>query len=125
MGEVHERKTTADLLEVFPKLRASYPISVRLYVVMDNLSSHKTRLLADFMAQNNMEAVFTPTYSSWLNAIESHFAHVRKFTCQVTDDRDHRARRERIRDYLLWWNKEANTHCSHLASFMSIHLDRH
>jgi transposase len=125
VGEVHKRKTTADLLEVFDKLRACYAAEIRLYVVMDNLSSHKTLLLAAFMARNNMEAVFTPTYSSWLNAIESHFAHVRKFTCQSTDDRDHQERRERIRQYLLWWNKEANTHCSDLASFMSIHLDRH
>jgi transposase len=124
-GEVHKRKTTADLLEVFKKLRACYPASVRLYLVMDNLSSHRTLLLAGFMAANNMEAVFTPTYSSWLNAIESHFAHVRKFTCQLTDDRDHMARRRRIHDYLLWWNKEAHSDHSCLASFMSIHLEGH
>lgn len=125
VGEVHKRKTTTDLLEVFHKLRACYPASTRLYVVMDNLSSHKTGLLAGLMAANNMEAVFTPTYSSWLNAIESHFSHVRRFTCQVTDDRDHQTRRQRIRDYLLWWNKEANSDCSDLALFMSIHLDGH
>ena len=125
VGEVHERKTTKDILDVFGKLRACYPAEVRLYVVMDNLSSHKTALLAGLMDANNMEAVFTPTYSSWLNAIECHFSHVRKFTCQLTDDRDHPSRRQRIRNYLLWWNKEANTHTSHLASFMSIQLDRH
>jgi transposase len=33
---------------------------------MDNLSSHKTLRLAEFMAANNIEAVFTPTYASWL-----------------------------------------------------------
>lgn len=125
VGEVHERKATADLLQVFRKLRHCYPPSVRLHVVMDNLSSHKTLRLADFMAANNIEAVFTPTYASWLNAIESHFAHVRKFTCQLTDDRSHMARRTRIHDYLLWWNKEAHSDDSPLASFLSIHLDGH
>lgn len=125
VGEVHERKTTEDILDVFRKLRDCYPISIRLYVVMDNLSSHKTALLAGLMAANNMEAVFTPTYSSWLNAIECHFSHVRKFTCQVTDDRDHLSRRQRIHAYLLWRNKEANSDSSNLASFMRSQLDGH
>jgi transposase len=125
VGEVHQRKTTTDLLEVFHKLRACYPASIRLYVIMDNLSSHKTVALAGFMAANNMEAAFTPSYSSWLNAIESHFSHVRRFTCQVTDDRGHQARRERIQKYLIWWNQETGADSSPLHSFMSIHLDRH
>lgn len=116
---------SADILEVFRKLRACYCPDLRLYVVMDNLSSHKTTLLADFMAKSNMEPVFTPTYASWLNAIESHFFGVKKFTCQVTDDRDHLSRRQRIRDYMLWRNKEAGGHSAALAAFMSIHLERH
>jgi hypothetical protein len=125
VGEVHERKTSSDVLEVFQKLRACYCSDVRLYVVMDNLSSHKTTLLADFMAKSNMEPVFTPTYASWLNAIESHFFGVKKFTCQVTDDRQHLSRRQRMRDYLLWRNKEAGADCTALASFMSIQLEGH
>ena len=125
MGEVHERKTTADILAVFQKLRACYPAEVRLHVVMDNLSSHKTTLLAGFMAKSNMEPVFTPTYASWLNAIESHFFGVKKFTCQVTDDRNHLSRRQRIRDYLLWRNKAAGTDSAALAGFMSVQLERH
>ena len=125
VGEVHERKTSADILEVFQKLRACYPAEVRLYVVMDNLSSHKTALLGDFMAKSNMEPVFTPTYASWLNAIESHFFGVRKFTCQVTDDRSHVSRRQRIRDYLLWRNHQAGADSTPLALFMSIQLERH
>lgn len=125
VGEVHERKTTADILEVFQKLRACYCPDVRLYVVMDNLSSHKTTLLADFMAKSNMEPVYTPTYASWLNAIESHFFGVKKFTCQVTDDRDHLSRRERIRNYLLWRNNQACSTSAALTAFMSIQLERH
>ena len=125
VGEVHKRKTAVDVLEVFEKLRACYAAEVRLYVVMDNLSSHKTALLADFMAKSNIEPVFTPTYASWLNAIESHFFGLKKFTCQVTDDRDHPARRQRIRNYLLWRNKEIGTDSAALATFMSIQLERH
>lgn len=125
VGEVHERKASTDILEVFQKLRLCYPAEVKLYVVMDNLSSHKTALLADLMAASNMEPVFTPTYASWLNAIESHFFGLKKFTCQVTDDRDHLTRRQRIRNYLIWRNKAAGADSTPLASFMSIKLEGH
>lgn len=125
VGEVRERKLSADVLEVFQKLRACYPAEVRLYVVMDNFSSHKTALLTCFMAENNMEPAFTPTYASWLNAIESHFSGLKKFTCQVTDDRDHLKRRQRVHSYLLWRNKEANSDSSNLSSFMDNQLERH
>lgn len=125
VGEVHQHKLSTDLLEVFRKLRACYPASMRLYVVMDNLSSHKTVLLRDFMAENNMEAAFTPTYTSWLNLIESHFSGLKKFTCQVTDDRDHATRRRRIYAYLRWRNKEARADTSYLAKFPSIQLEGH
>jgi len=125
VGEIHERKTSTDILEVFQKLRACYRSDVRLYIVMDNLSSHKTALLADFMTRNNMEPVFTPTYASWLNAIEPHFFGVKKFTCQVTDDRDHLTRRKRIRSYLIWRNRETGSDTAALAIFMVIQLERH
>jgi hypothetical protein len=66
-----------------------------------------------------------PTYASWLNAIESHFFGLKKFTCQVTDDRSHLRRRKRIRDYLFWRNKEAGADSAALAGFTSIQLERH
>lgn len=125
VGEVHKRKTSADVLEAFQKLRACYPPALRLYVVMDNLSTHRHVRLVEFMAASNMEPVFTPTYASWLNAIESHFAPLKKFTLQVTDDRDHHRRRRRIRKYLLWRNCEAGTDSSPLATFMSNQLEGH
>ena len=31
------------------------------------------------MAAHNIEPAYTPTYSSWLNAIEAHFTSLKKF----------------------------------------------
>ena len=53
-----------DPLAVFARLRACYPIGVRLYVVMDNLNTHKHARLKAFMAANNIEAAYIPTDSS-------------------------------------------------------------
>ena len=45
---------------------------------------------------HNIEPVSTPTCASWLNAIESHFAPLKKFAIAGTDDPSHEYRRWRI-----------------------------
>ena len=41
------------------------------------------------MAAHNIEPAYTPTYSSWLNAIEAHFTSLKKFAIGGTDDPSH------------------------------------
>ena len=125
MGQVRKRKTHQDLLAVFHRLRLCYPSEVRLYVVMDNLNTHRHALVRQYFAEHNMEAVFTPTYASWLNAIEAQFMALKKFTLRVSDDRDHGTRRNRIYRYLTWRNRNAGVKDCPLSQFRHIKLDRH
>lgn len=92
---------------------------------MDNLSSHRHAKVRAYFASENMEAVFTPTYASWLNAIEAHFAPLKKFTLQTSDDQSHRDRRHRIGRYLTWRNRQAGALGSPLAKFARIKLHGH
>ena len=69
---MRKRKTARHIVACFAQLRACYPIQVRIYVIMDNLSANR-RAAADFFPGHTMEAVYLPTYASWLNAIESEF----------------------------------------------------
>ncbi|WP_228839085.1 transposase, partial [Nocardia amamiensis] len=39
----------------------------RLYVIVDNFSPHKRAEVRAWAAVNDVELVFLPTYSSWLN----------------------------------------------------------
>lgn len=125
VGQVRKRKTHRDVLAVFRRLRACYPVETRLYLVMDNLNTHRHHLVQAYLASHNMEAVFTPTYASWLNAIEAHFTPLRKFALTVSDDRDHRTRRRRIARYLRWRNREAGSARHPLAKFPTIKLHGH
>lgn len=59
-GVVRKRKTHQDLLAAFRRLRACYPPEVRLYIVMDNLSSHRHPALRAFMDAHNMEVRSRP-----------------------------------------------------------------
>jgi hypothetical protein len=59
VGQMRKRKPVDDLLAVFARLRACYLIDVRLYVVMDNLNTHKHVRLKTFMATHDIEPVYT------------------------------------------------------------------
>ena len=69
---MRKRKTARHIVACFAQLRACYPIQVRIYLVMDDLSANR-RAADDFFTGRNMEAVYLPTNASWLNAIESEF----------------------------------------------------
>jgi hypothetical protein len=117
VGRVRKRKTAEDIKACFAKLRKCYPIQIRIYVVMDNLSAN-IRAAKDFFPGHNMEAVYVPTDASWLNAIESEFTALHGATIKNSDDPNHSVRRRRIYRYLRWRNrKHESTNC-YLARFM-------
>jgi transposase len=124
-GVVRKRKTAKDMLPAFKRLRACYSPEVRIFLVMDNLSVHKQKDIAKFMAVSNMEAVWTPTYASWLNAIEAHFSALKKFVLSNSDDTDHNNRRKRISRYFTWRNREHSARGCPLAKFRRIKLEVH
>ena len=125
VGQVRKRKTVKDLLAVFARLRACYPATTRLYVIMDNLNTHKHARLKAFMAGNNIEPAYTPTYSSWLNPIEAHFGPLKKFAIAGADDPTHEYRRWRIARYLTWRNRQKGSTKATLAKFSRVKLVEH
>ena len=55
------------------------PASKEIHIVLDNLSAHKTKSVAEFLEQNpRVRFHFTPTYSSWLNQVEIWFAKIQR-----------------------------------------------
>lgn len=116
-GVVHKRKTCRDLLQTWKRLRWCYPNNERIFLVMDNLSSHWNKTLVQYAQENLINLVPTPTYASWLNAIEAHFTPLKKFCITNSDDRSHQARRKRIYRYLSIRNRERNNHPCTLSFF--------
>jgi transposase len=106
-GVVHRRKTALDLLAAWRRLRACYPKRLKIYLVLDNLRSHCTADLRDYAAANRIVLVYTPTYASWLNAIEAHFTPLKRFCIANSDDPDHLTRRRRIYRYCTWRNRQS------------------
>ena len=51
----------------------------QVHVILDNFATHKTELVKDFLEQHpNVNLHFTPTYSSWLNQVESWFSKLQR-----------------------------------------------
>lgn len=115
-GTIHKRKRIPDVLSAFKRLRKAYPFGRKLFVIMDNLLLHKSKIMTAFYKLNNIEPVWTPTYSSWLNVIEPHFGVMKKFTLNGSDDQDHVTRRKRIYRYLRWRNRSVQTDNCKLAT---------
>ena len=95
-----------EVLAFLKGIRRRYPIKVRLYIIMDNRGSHKKKEVRDWCKANRVTLVFTPTYASWLNRIEGHFAALRKFALKAHYYSDHKEQGLAIQKYLRWRNKE-------------------
>lgn len=84
-GSLETHKNAGVVLDHFKALRARYEPDLRIYLVMDNLSTHKTQDIRDWAAVSNTELVFTPTYASFLNRIECHFWAIGEFVVKNSD----------------------------------------
>jgi transposase len=125
MGACRRRKTARDVLAALRRLRACYPRRRRLYVIMDNLNTHRHPMLRTFYRAHRITVVPLPTYASWLNLIEAHLGAMKRSVLNGSDDPTHLARRRRLSRYLTWRNRRAgSTHCP-LYGFRSIKLERH
>ena len=93
------------MLAFFKSIRVRYPDTVRLYIILDNRGSHKKKEIRQWAKNNRVTLVFTPTYASWLNRIESHFTALKKFALRGRTYMDHKEQGQAIQAYLRWRNK--------------------
>jgi transposase len=102
-GHVTRRKGRTQFLAFCRYLRSLYPPTVRIAIICDNLSPHRsTRTdsrVGEWAAANNDEIAYTPFYGSWLNRIEPQFTALRYFTLDGTDHETHREQARMVRRY--------------------------
>lgn len=102
-GHIRATKTWREVRELLRTLRARF--AEHLVVVLDNFSPHHKKDLREWVANHDIELVFLPTYSSWLNLIECQFAALRRFTLNGTDYPSHAEQNAAIHAYLRWNNR--------------------
>ncbi len=78
-GKTAKRHTSAELVDFLDQLVTKARWAQEIHVVLDNLSAHKTKAVAEFLAEHpKVRFHFTPTYPSWLNQVEIWFANIER-----------------------------------------------
>lgn len=103
-GNLEPAKSARATLRAIQSIRARFDDGKPVFVILDNLNHHKSRVVRDWCELNGVELVFTPTYASWANPIEAHFGPLRQFVIANSDYPDHPALARAIRSYLRWRN---------------------
>jgi transposase len=79
VGQTAEHHTSAEFVAFLASLVAGYGPEQEIHVILDNLSTHKTKRVNEFLADHpKVHFHFTPTYSSWLNQVELWFSKIER-----------------------------------------------
>jgi transposase len=75
IGRCMPRHRAAEFRRFLDTVEVNVPKNLDIHVVMDNASSHKTKLIRDWFAKRPRWHVhYTPTSASWINQVERFFA---------------------------------------------------
>lgn len=103
-GRLRAHKNAGEVLAFYRQIRMRYDPKLRIYLIADNLSTHKTQNIRDWAAESNVELVFTPTYASFLNRIECHFWGIGEFVINNADYPDWDACAKAMADHIRYRN---------------------
>ena len=75
IGKCMPRHRAQEFRRFLDTVENTVPADLDIHVIMDNASSHKTKLIRDWFAKRpRWHTHFTPTSSSWINQVERFFA---------------------------------------------------
>lgn len=74
IGKCMRRHRAVDMRKFLAEVERNMPADLYVHVIMDNASSHKTKLIRDWFARRpHWHLHFTPTSASWINQVERFF----------------------------------------------------
>ena len=107
IGKCYRRQRSTEFLRFLRHIDNAVPEDLDIHLVMDNSSTHKTKMIRNWFAKRPRYHVhFTPTSSSWLNQVERFFAEITNKQIRRGVDRSTVALERRIRAYLEIHNEE-------------------
>ena len=106
-GECHPTRNGAQFL-AFLKAAVKPHAGKQIHVVLDNLSTHTTPEVAQWLADNpHVTFHFTPVGSSWMNQIETWFGIITRQAIRRGTFTSVKVLITQIRDYIAHWNADA------------------
>ena len=103
-GRLRAHKNAVEVLGFYRQIRMRYDRRLRIYLIADNLSTHKTPAIRQWADKSNVELLFTPTYASFLNRIECHFWPIGEFVINNADYPNWDALAKAMADHIRYRN---------------------
>lgn len=97
--------TSAEFVKFLNKINREVPAELDVHVVLDNLSTHKTPAVQQWLLRHKrFHFHFTPTYGSWMNLVERWFSALTAKKLQRSAHRSVKALAADIRAWVENWN---------------------
>ena len=108
IGECRARHTGADYLAFLELVDKKSPKTMALHLIVDNVSSHKTKEVKAYLESKTARFVvhYTPTHASWLNLIERWFAEVATKQVRRASWTSVKEMERALLNYIKHWNKQ-------------------
>ena len=105
--DLRKTHTAKDFIAFLNKVDREVPADLEVHVILDNLSTHKTPAVHQWLLRNKrFHFHFTPTYGSWMNLVERWFSALTTKKLQRSAHRSVKALAADIRDWVETWNED-------------------
>jgi transposase len=114
IADMNPRHRAEEFRRFLQLIDRSVPADLRVHVVLDNSSTHKTPQIQRWLVRHPRFTLhFTPTYSSWLNLVERWFAELTNKWIKRSAHRSARDLVASIRTWITGWNEDPRPYVWH------------
>jgi transposase len=105
IGELHRRHRASEYKKFLATIDKAVPADLDVHIVCDNLSTHKTPAILEWLARHpRFHIHFTPTGSSWINQVERWFGLLTSQLLRRSVHTSVQALEQDVRDWIATWN---------------------
>ena len=106
ISSLHRRHRAAEFRKFLVRIDKNVPAGLDVHLVCDNLATHKTAAIQDWLARHpRFHLHFTPTGSSWINQVERWFGYLTEQRIRRGVHKSVQSLEADIRDWIETWNQ--------------------
>ena len=107
ISELHRRHRAVEFKKFLVTIDKVVPDELDVHLVCDNLATHKTPAINDWLAKHpRLHVHFTPTGSSWINQVERWFAYLTEQLLRRGVHTSVSALEKDVRTWIANWNAD-------------------
>jgi len=107
ISSLHRRHRAAEFKKFLVRIDKAVPAGLEVHLVCDNLATHKTAAIQDWLARHpRFHLHFTPTGSSWINQVERWFGYLTDQMIRRGVHKSVQALEADIRTWIENWNAD-------------------